>query len=51
MNNFITVPERNWEWCLNGEWNSIRFQAASAPCLIHRVMQRLLLGIVWRRVT
>lgn len=43
-------PKRNWEWCINGDWHSIRFQMESSPCWFYRVTQRAILGIHWRRI-
>jgi len=44
-----TPPKNMWECSLSGSW-SFRVQSTSAPCWFHRVMQRLCLGILWRKV-
>jgi len=47
----LNVPiKRNWEWVIDGDWNGVRFQLNDAPCWFHRFMQRVLLGIHWRRI-
>jgi len=38
----------NWEMTLGGQWNSITFNYAVGPNVIHRLLQRVVLGIHWR---
>lgn len=46
----LYVPKYEWQWCLNGEWNSVVFNVVSAPNPFNRLMQRLILGIHWRKM-
>jgi len=49
-NFFVQYPKANWQWCLNGDWFSVTFNATNAPCLLHRIAQRWILGIHWRPI-
>ena len=41
------IPKNNWEWSFHKSFQ-MRVQTQHAPCLIHRMMQKLILGIHWR---
>ena len=45
-------PRPNWEWCLGGDWHACTFQLyyRTPPNWFHRLMQRWLLGIHWRKI-
>ena len=45
----ITSRVFAWKWTLNGRWNEISFHCDHAPNFLHRVLQRLILGIHWER--
>ena len=38
-----------WKWTLNGRWQEVTFYCDHAPNLLHRVLQRAILGIHWER--
>jgi len=46
----LYVPKYQWQWCLNGEWNSVVFNVVSAPNAFNRLMQKWILGIHWRKI-
>ncbi len=45
----IELPEPTWEFSFESTWR-VRWQTTAAPNAFHRFMQRVLLGIVWRRI-
>jgi len=49
---YTIISTRNftWAWCFNGDWHSLTVQTESAPCWFHRLMQRWVLGIHWRKI-
>lgn len=44
-----TPPSAMWEWTPTGSWG-IRIQTTTAPCWLHRLIQRVCFGIKWRKV-
>ena len=48
-NSFYFAPKYTWYWKLHGDSNT-QFSNTSAPCWFHRQMQRLILGIHWRKL-
>ena len=44
------IPEAKWSVRLYAE-SQHRFHTSDAPGWLHRLMQRLVLGIVWERLT
>ena len=42
------TPITLWEMTIGGQWNSITFGHAVGPNVIHRLLQRVVLGIHWR---
>jgi hypothetical protein len=46
----FNLPKNKWEWSF-GKSFQVRVQAQHAPCLFHRIMQKWLIGIYWRKVT
>lgn len=46
-----TPPRNRARYCLNGDWdNSVVYYVAKSPCWLHRLTQRLLLGIHWQLI-
>lgn len=45
----IDFEKPRWQWCLDGNW-AVVFSAYTAPNAFNRLMQKLILGIHWRRV-
>ena len=45
----IDFEKPSWQWCLDGNW-SLVFSSYSAPNAFNRLMQKLILGIHWRRI-
>jgi hypothetical protein len=45
----ILLPKYTWSWKLHGD-SCTQFSDTSAPCWFHRQMQRLILGIHWRKL-
>lgn len=43
-------PPPKWEWCFGGEWHSFTVRVQAAPNRFCRWMQRVCLGIHWRRI-
>ena len=50
--NLMRTPEFTWQWCFNGRWEreGIIVSVEKPACWFHRVMQRLILGIHWRKI-
>lgn len=46
---FQQPPKARWSFSLNGT-KEILFLCPSAPNRFHRLMQRLILGVTWRRL-
>jgi hypothetical protein len=44
------AKKRTWEWTIDGNWDGVRFQFDSAPNAFYRFMQRVCLGIHWRKI-
>ena len=42
-------PPPKWSFCLEPDGN-ILFNVASAPNFIHRFLQRIILGVRWKRI-
>ena len=38
-----------WQWCLGGDWHTVVFSQTAAPHWLGRYLQRVFLGIHWRR--
>jgi len=49
-NAFMRVPKYTWQWCFNDRWDGIIVNVEKPVCWFHRVMQRLILGIHWRKI-
>ena len=47
--NFIELPKNIWEWSFHKSF-MVRVQTQHAPCWLHRIIQRHVLGIYWRKV-
>jgi hypothetical protein len=45
----LYVPKHQWQWCLNGDWQTI-FNSAKSPNAFNRLMQKWILGIHWRKI-
>ena len=47
-----TPPVPNWEWSFNGDWYAMTVSLAlvKPPNWFHRFMQRVCLGIHWRKI-
>tara|TARA_R110001599_G_scaffold18235_2_gene71602 strand:- start:3479 stop:3658 length:180 start_codon:yes stop_codon:yes gene_type:complete len=48
-NTIWTPPSIETEACFNGNWKIVFRFAQPMPNLFHRTMQRLILGIHWRK--
>jgi len=46
----LYVPKYEWQWSLTDKWDSVVFNSVSAPNAFNRLMQRLILGIHWRKM-
>jgi hypothetical protein len=44
-------PEYKWECAPTGDFNTFRIMSATAPNAFHRLMQRLVLGVKYRKIT
>lgn len=42
-------PLSNWEWQIAKDEHGVTFHVANAPCWLHRIAQRVILGIIWTR--
>ena len=47
--NDLKVIEYKWIWKLSKD-NSIKFFSPDAPCWAHRLIQRVILGIIWEKL-
>lgn len=45
-------PAANWQWCFGGDWFACTFSVPmkTGPSWFHRLMQKWILGIHWRRI-
>jgi hypothetical protein len=43
------IPKNKWEWSFHKSFQ-MRVETQHAPCLFHRIMQKWLIGIYWRKV-
>ena len=42
------IPKSEWEWSFHKSFN-FRVQTNHAPCFLHRLMQKWVLGVHWRK--
>lgn len=45
----LIVPEYKWTWKFSKN-NCTKFYSPDAPCWAHRLMQRVVLGIIWEKL-
>lgn len=45
----LRTPKYIAAWCFNGDW-SFQVNTQSIPCWFYRTMQRLILGIHWKKL-
>jgi hypothetical protein len=45
----LIVPEYKWTWRLSSD-DSTRFYSLGSPCWVHRLIQRVILGIIWEKL-
>ncbi len=43
----VAPPKAEWMWTFEGQ---VRFNTVKAPNRFHRFMQRIFLGIIWRKL-
>ena len=48
-NDFIFPPPARWAFTLDATW-AVQFNVPQAPAHFYRVLQRLFLGIRWKRL-
>lgn len=48
MYDIVSPPKAKWSWTIDA-W-AVTFNVPTAPNIIHRAMQKIILGIQWRKI-